>query len=137
MTIPVTILVLALIGNFISFYIFSKKRRNERVFCLIGSDCNGAIYSKYSKTFGIPNETLGILYYSSIILLFLIQVLSVFLLDQFFMTFLLVAMLLATIYSIYLTGIQLFALKKLCELCLVVNVCNIAIFTIAVIGIIL
>ena len=60
-----SILLLAFIGIYLSFFIFRKKYKKEKLVCYLGEDCNKVIYSKYSRLlFNIPNEILGILYYS-------------------------------------------------------------------------
>ncbi len=114
------------LGFIVSFYIYYKKTKKEKLVCYIGKDCNRVLESRYSKVFSVPNEVIGMLYYAliSIITLILILYIPVGILIQGR----LMIVGLAALYSIYLTSIQLFVLKELCEYCLAVNIINIAIF---------
>tara|TARA_Y100000310_G_scaffold97577_1_gene95221 strand:+ start:6980 stop:7360 length:381 start_codon:yes stop_codon:yes gene_type:complete len=118
----VYLIILSLIGFIVSFYIWNKKRKKETLVCLIGQrTCDEVIHSKYSKTFGIPNEVGGMLYYVVVLII------SVFSLSNL-NSFLLVISGIAALASLYLTFIQLFKLKNFCEYCLVTALVNILIF---------
>ncbi len=79
--------------------------------------CSRAFGSQYSKTLGIPNPLLGILYYSSIIMLSLF---SVFLQYIFYLT------ILPFIFSLYLAYISYFRQRNFCVVCTFTYLLNIA-----------
>lgn len=59
------ILVLSLLGFWVSWYIYIKKKKNEPLACLVSKDCNQVVRSKYNHMFGIPNEVVGMAYYAA------------------------------------------------------------------------
>src|SRR3989344_6085658 len=62
-------LILAIIGVIITSYISISHILKRNVVCPISSkSCNVVLNSKYSKTFGIKNEFIGLIYYIFIIL---------------------------------------------------------------------
>ena len=123
------IILLAIIGFVISFLIWYTKTNNKKLVCIIGKDCNKVINSKYSKTLGINNEILGMLYYALLIAISIAMLKS-----HFFSTINIVnigRIIIAgfsALFSVYLTYIQIFKLKEYCEYCWAVNVINIIIF---------
>ncbi len=122
-------LILAIIGFALSFYIWNKKTRNEELYCIIGEDCNKVIHSEYAETFGIENTVLGMVYYTGI---FIISWVSIMwpktLMFSFFLTSHLIITGLAALVSLYLTFIQLFKIRELCEYCLANTAIILAIF---------
>ncbi len=107
----------AIIGFSVSFYIYFKKIHNEEIFCPINSDCNEVIYSRYSKVlFGVPNEDLGIGYYGLIAFSYTLFLFFGFetLTFHYIYTF---TALLAFIFSVYLTYIQVNKIKEWCTWC--------------------
>ncbi|MBI1971554.1 MAG: vitamin K epoxide reductase family protein [Candidatus Wildermuthbacteria bacterium] len=108
---------LAAVGFAASAYIFYKTQRKEKLFCLLGGECNDVVYSKYGKAFGIPNELAGMLYYVFLVVALFLSLESVAR----------IAAILAFGASVYLLLIQAFVLKKWCEWCLATAVANIGI----------
>jgi uncharacterized membrane protein len=123
------IIFLAFVGILISYYLYSSKKRDRKIQCIIGKDCNKVITSKYSKFLGIENETIGILYYLFVILLvILIKNSSIGHLPAI----LLIIVSAALLFSLVLTYIQIFRLKEFCEYCLAVALINLIIFLILI-----
>ncbi len=119
---------LSLAGFFLSLYIYCKRRQKEKLVCVIGDDCNKVVYSKYSSQFGIPNELFGMIYY---VIIFVSSV--VFWVNPVLLTIPIlwartILVIGAAAFSVYLTGIQIFVLKELCEYCLIVNLINLILF---------
>ena len=123
------ILLFALLGLVVSWYIYHKRVKNEKLVCIIGDDCDKVIKSKYGKTLGISNEITGMLYYSSVaiavVLLYLgfehIGIISIPLL-------LLIGGGFAAFFSTVLIFIQARIIKEWCEYCLVSSGVSIIIF---------
>ncbi|MEK6835144.1 MAG: vitamin K epoxide reductase family protein [Nanoarchaeota archaeon] len=119
------IIIAAVLGIIDAYYIYYKKKRNEKLACYIGNDCNKVLKSKYSTMFGIPNEVIGILYYIFIILA------SIFL--NYYNTSLYAHIIFGIISfsmfaSLVLLYIQIFVIKEYCDYCLYSFVINLIIF---------
>ena len=127
------ILLISIIGEITSIYIFLKKNRNEKIICIIGKDCNEVIQSRYGGIFGIRNEVLGIVYYL-FTALFVLFVLSGPAVPQFLKHLLTAVSFPAFLYSFYLTYTQLLILKKVCGLCLIANFINTIIFLLLIVS---
>ena len=118
------IIILSLLGISITLYLGITKSRHKKVACLIdGSGCNKVLDSKWSHTFGIRNEWLGLLYYASLIIgiIALSQYISVTVAMK-------IAASLAILYSIILTYIQARVLKHYCLYCLCSSLINLGLF---------
>jgi len=116
-TIP--IIFLAFIGFLISFYIFLKKRGKEHLSCPLEAECDKVIHSKFSYFWSIRVEILGMIYYALVSLGYGLE--SYYpLIFQGWPTVILLSLTIgAFLFSLYLTFIQIFTLKKYCSWCLV------------------
>lgn len=110
--------LLGLVGVWLSDYIRRKRVSKEKLVCPIGFDCQTVVTSKYSKFFGIPVENLGILYYLLVSISYAVFLFFPKLHHEFFSFAILSVTILAFLFSIYLTFIQLVVLGRLCSLCL-------------------
>lgn len=113
---------LAGIGLAISFYILYVQKARKKPVCLIGKSCDIVVGSSYAKTFGLENSLLGIFYYGAI-LAFASGLPVPYPLA-------LGLSLIAALFSVYLTYLQFFVIKGLCDWCMVVNITNAVIFAI-------
>ena len=112
------IVVMALIGLAVASYISYKKKRGEKMLCLLNSDCEVVVKSSYSKFLGLPVERLGITYYTVVAASYLVFAFLPQLSRNFFSVILLWATVLAFLFSIYLTYIQMAKLRQWCTWCL-------------------
>ncbi len=128
------ILVLSLLGFFLAGYINLKTERKEKLVCVIGNDCNKVIKSKYGKTFGMDNTFLGMIYYLVVLILALDVLIFPWIVSVglFYWVFFLIT-LGAALFSVYLTIIQLFVIKELCEYCLLTALNTILIFVLFIV----
>jgi len=121
-------MILSVIGFAVSYYIYHSKKYDKQMYCVIGEDCDAVVKSKYGKTFGIENTIPGMLYYILIfvygILLFLNR--NVFKGDIVYYS-IVSASIASVLFSIYLTGVQAFILKKWCEYCIVSSIASVLI----------
>ena len=117
----VVLILLAVVGFTVSWYIRHKTSHQEKLVCVIGEDCDKVVNSKYGKTFGIDNTIGGMLYYSYVFFISLAQfVLPVALFAQNWVLWVkLITSGAAGLFSLYLIGVQVFVLKEYCEYCLV------------------
>ncbi|MEK7148367.1 MAG: vitamin K epoxide reductase family protein [Patescibacteria group bacterium] len=60
------IFILSLFGIAESLYLNYEARKHRTPVCLIGDGCSTVWKSPYSKTFGISNEILGIIFYATL-----------------------------------------------------------------------
>lgn len=114
------ILVFCAIGIAITSYIAIAHALNKKVICPINSkSCNFVLDSKYSRTLGIKNEIIGLLYY--------IGILWVILTDQSGSILLATKLvsILASAFSIILIGIQTRVLNNYCSWCITTAVINV------------
>ena len=122
------LIILSVIGFLLSFYIFYKKKRKEKLVCIIGKDCNKVINSKYARFFFASNEVIGMVYYTLIFITTLIFLSSPLLLTSTIVFSRAVIVGIAALFSIYLSIVQVFVLKELCDYCLAANIINIILF---------
>lgn len=123
------IIISAAAGFAITFYIYYKQRRREKLICPLGADCEAVVNSDFASFLGIPNTLLGMIYYGATALIYSILAVSLPLQPSAYLTLLLVAMALAAfLFSIYLTFIQIFVIKQWCSWCLASFLLSAAIF---------
>jgi len=116
---------LALVGLADASYLLYKKLNKEKLVCFLGGDCDRVSKSKYGYFFGIPNEVFGIAFYVFVLGLFVVSLLSVkMILGVPLLSLLLFAVILASIVSLYLLGIQAVVLKGWCEWCILSALVN-------------
>ena len=125
-------LYLSILGLIIAFNIWHKKKNKEKLFCVLGKNCNKVIKSKYATTFGIDNTVTGMLYYVFVAIASLIAILFPAILNfsLFSIGFIIISGI-AALFSLYLIYVQLFVLRELCEYCLGSTAIAIAIFVVS------
>lgn len=60
------IFILAVIGIGEALYLAYMRRKARIPVCIVGSDCGVIWKSRYSKTLGVPNEILGVIFYITV-----------------------------------------------------------------------
>ena len=133
MNTPVYLIILSIVGFAVFFYIYHTKAYNKKLYCIIGQDCDDVVKSKYGKTFGIENTVPGMLYFA-LIFLYGIAVLSngnIFK-GSLIYYFLVGASIASVLFSVYLTSVQAFVLKKWCEYCIVSSIASVLILTVLI-----
>ncbi len=68
MDLHLIIFILAIAGLAEAIYLNYECRRHRAPVCLIGNQCDIVWDSQYSKTFGVSNEVLGLIYYATLAL---------------------------------------------------------------------
>ncbi|MDO8470777.1 MAG: vitamin K epoxide reductase family protein [bacterium] len=127
----ILLFTLSLFGFGVSFYIFFKKKRGEKLVCLIGEDCNKVVNSSYNSMFGFPNEILGMGYYALVAFGAMLLQSGVSMIGPFPLRLLSLATSgTAALFSLYLIYIQAFVLKEWCEYCVATALTSCAIFAI-------
>ena len=69
----VSIIIVAIVGSgfLLARYIFIKKKRKEKIVCLLDSNCDIVVHSQYSTFLGVPLEVFGMIYFALIGLFFI------------------------------------------------------------------
>ena len=131
----VFLILLAVFGFVVSFYIWNRvHREKKKLFCIIGKGtCDNVVKSKYSHLIGIDNTIIGMAYYffifAAAVLFFVYPQFAA--LDYVSLAEKLITGA-AALASLILISIQLFILKQTCEYCMIANVTNIAIFLVII-----
>lgn len=133
MEVPIVLAVIlvALSGFILAYYIHQKKLSAQKTICPLGFNCNAVIHSGYSRFLGIPVEILGMLYYDSVAIIYLALLLMPQLMPVYTTLFVLVLTVIAFFFSLYLAFVQIFKLKEGCTLCLLSTSFCIIIFILA------
>jgi uncharacterized membrane protein len=110
------IVLLAVIGLSVSLYLAITKAMGVSVPCGLTKGCETVLSSKYSSIFGIDLALLGILFYSGAIGFALLA-------NHYtrFRKILTWYLGLGMLSALYFLGIQLFAIGKFCQYCLVTD----------------
>lgn len=116
----VMILIASFVGFFIAFYISHKKRTRalETLICPFHGKCEEVVTSRYSRFLGIPVEVLGMFYYGLIFASYFSATVLVFSLSSWHLLALSILSSVALLFSIYLTVVQMVALRRWCTWCL-------------------
>ena len=130
---PILLIGLAAIGFIVSFYIFYSKKHDKPMHCIIGQNCDAVVKSKYGKTFGVENTVPGMLYYALIFIYGVALLLNRNLFkENIIYYFLVIASIGSVLFSVYLTAVQAFVLKKWCEYCIVSSISSLLILIILI-----
>lgn len=116
-------IALSLIGIFISLFMLFKKLSHSKLACPRENACDLVLHSKFSKTFGIPNEVLGIAYFFSVLILIFLPLFGFSPVWDLYALFFL--MIFGGLFSLYLIGLQAFVIKSWCTWCLAIAFTNI------------
>ncbi len=101
-------IILCIIGIIDSSYLIKKRLKKQPLTCPLNDDCNIVTNSKWSKSFGINNDILGLLFYCFLVIALFINLTLVLILTAF-----------GALFSIYLLYIQKFKIKQFCFYCLI------------------
>ena len=128
------LILLAAIGFLLAGYIRFKRGKEKEMACVIGKKCHSVLKSKYNHTFGIKNEIFGMLYYLVVIVLALMFIYGVTSLVGISISLILIVLgIAAFLFSLYLTYVQFFVLKAICDYCLASALVNLLILVIELI----
>lgn len=126
------IIISAIGGLLLSLYISKNKHSDDHMVCPLGQSCAPLVNGRFSRFLGMPIEKIGIAFYISVIVIYLATL---------FRTVpdwvLVVGVLMSGIsfaFSMYLTIIQLFIVKKWCTISLFSTAITFLIIVLAFIG---
>lgn len=111
-------LLAATVGLFIATHIYQSKRGKRSLMCPRNNDCTKVVTSRYSATFGIPIETLGVGYYV-LVAGFFAAVLAFPILDtEVLQRAVVISVFVGVLFSFYLLYVQAFRLRAWCIWCI-------------------
>ena len=102
------------------------QRKQKYLFCPLKSRCETVLSSRWSSLFYFRNETIGLLYYLSIVGL----VLAPYIVPQFsglILAVLIGSGVISALFSFFLLYVQAYLIREWCFWCLVASAINIAI----------
>ena len=117
MTSQALIFTLSALGISETVYLIKKRLLSQKPVCVIGEDCTKVLQSKWSNIFIIPNDALGLLFYtaSSFITAFLvIEVEPLWLWELIIKTMVFIG----SFLSLFFTYLQFKVIKAWCFWCL-------------------
>lgn len=124
--------VLSIIGFIDSVYLYIIKITNNKSLCLPGiGDCWSVNNSRFSEIAGVPISLLGAGAYLTIIVLLWLEGRNLFF-QQYGPLLLFGLTLFGTIYSLYLTYIEIFVLHAICPFCVISAVVMVFLFALAI-----
>ena len=130
---PLYLIILSVIGFSVSYYIFYTKKSGKRMYCMIGENCDEVVKSKYGKTFRIENTIPGMMYYAFVFFYGLSLLLNQNIFKESIIYYsLVIAGIASVLFSVYLTAVQAFVLKKWCEYCIVSSIASLLILMILI-----
>ena len=112
-----------LLGLAVSLYLTYAYVIAHRIAC-IGGGCEIVASSPYSRIFGIPQPIMGIVFYTSLILLYIARDLR---------KFIPLIVSIGAIYSVYLTWVEVSILHAICMWCMISAICTWALFFITLV----
>jgi len=112
------LVVLSSGGFTLAFYIFKSKREAKPMVCPLDGHCEEVMSSEYSKFFGVPVEILGMFYYAVVAIGYGFSLIYPSSVSPYAVLFLSAMTTFSFLFSLYLTFIQAFNLKKWCTWCL-------------------
>jgi len=120
--------ITAIIGLVVSGYLAYVKLFQQPIYCTPGlGDCATVNSSKWSELWGIPIAFFGVLSYLAVLFLIFIGPTITFL-KKYVVLFVFGIGTFGFLYSLYLTYLELFVLKTICQWCVVSAICMTAIF---------
>ena len=122
---------LSLLGLTISAYVWRSQKFNKPIACWT-RDCDRGIRSPYSRLLGVHNSTIGLWLFFFIFVMTLLHDLGWEPWPKLTSSTLIALSFIGTLVSLYLTYIQLFVLKGLCNWCLTSALLILAIFILTV-----
>lgn len=110
------------VGVSLSLYLFFKKISHTTLACPRSHPCDTVTHSRFSRLGTIPNELLGVAYFSLVALLLGIPVAGGAMSWVSYLLFF--TLILGGLYSLYLVGIQAFVIRAWCIWCVTIAVTN-------------
>lgn len=125
----IAIFILGVCGFAVARHIYKHKNNAEQpLVCPVNFDCHGVVHSDYSKFMGMHVDILGMVYYAFISIAYLLLIFMPSDMPLLMVNGMIGISAFAFLFSLYLIGVQIFALKKGCSWCIVSAIVSVLIF---------
>jgi uncharacterized membrane protein len=105
-------------GFFLARHIHQEKAKGQPLVCPLNSNCHAVVHSKFSTFLNVPMEMWGMWYYGLLFIGYSLMVIYPPMQTPLVVLALVTISSIAFLFSLYLTFIQMFALKEWCTWCL-------------------
>lgn len=112
------IIFLSFAGFLLSYYLHHKKKKPEPMVCPLHGQCKEVITSEYSTFLGLENTMLGMAYYLALAIAYAFAIIMPDTIPSYFGVILFSSTLIAFLFSVYLTAVQVVSLHQFCGWCL-------------------
>lgn len=126
------IIITSIIGFFLSRYIKTHKHSGDHAICPVGGKCSDLFQGRQAKFFGIPIENLGSAYFAIMAIIHTLELVIDIPNGLFFSG--LILSVIAVCFSVYLTIVQVFVVKRWCTLALGISALNILVAILSFVG---
>lgn len=118
--VKICVALLGFSGFLVARHVWKHKHSETApLVCPVQFDCHTVVHSDYSKFLGIPVEFLGMDYYAFVFIFYAVFLFFPLSIPNALVGLMVLASLSAFVFSVYLIGVQIFALKKGCSWCIV------------------
>lgn len=121
-------IAVAIAGFLLARYIYAKKKKKEKLICLLDSDCDAVVHSRYSTFLGVPLEIYGMIYFALIALFLLSSIFISQLNSPLSQIIIFVTTFVSCLFSLYLASIQIILIRQWCMWCLLSTALNVLLF---------
>jgi len=123
-----SLLALSLLGSVNAGYLIYKHYHKKPLVCPINHNCSVVTESKWSHIFFVKNEILGFLFFVGFFLLGLISVYATLYQQAFLFFLFVIGSAIGVLFSLFLIGIQIFAIKDYCFYCIISAIITLLVF---------
>jgi uncharacterized membrane protein len=128
MTFIATFIVLCILGIADTLYLVLKHRQKTPLVCPLNHDCSKVTESPWSRILVIRNEFLGLLFYSTLLVLSLLRFVLGFGSVVQIWSFVVLLTFVGAVFSIFLILVQRFIIKDYCFYCIISAVISVFLF---------
>lgn len=110
--------IIAVAGFLLARYIYTKKKKKEKLVCLLDSDCDAVVHSQYSTFLGVTLEIYGMIYFALMAVFFFSASAQPQIYSSYFLIIVPAIAFASFLFSLYLVSIQTLLIKDWCMWCL-------------------
>lgn len=108
----------SILGLGVSAHLYQKKLAHTKLVCPLRTRCDQVLHSRYATSLGIPNELLGMIYYTFAYVLYVVLLSYHGMYAPLVLLALAILSLLGLTMSMYLLSLQAFIIRAWCMWCL-------------------
>jgi len=122
-----TFIVFSILGALDAGYLFFKHRSARPLICPVNHDCAVVTESRWSKTFGVRNDALGVFYYLGMLALVLGAIFMPSL-GKGILWIIKVGSVIGLLFSLFLTYVQIVKIRDYCFYCVISAILTLLLF---------